>query len=160
MSSRSQARISWLALLGAAVVFVSLPIVAPAAASRGSSLAAWIYLAFDPLCHQISERSFHLDGHAFAVCHRCFGLYVGAVIGLIVVPFWTSGRNYILEQPRRILIFIVPLALDWALVDLNQPSTRFLSGMLAAMPLAALVFIAHQQLTGRPAALQPGDACD
>jgi uncharacterized membrane protein len=40
--------------------------------------------AFAGLCHQLPERSFLIGDHLFAVCHRCFGLYLGILTGLVM----------------------------------------------------------------------------
>ena len=157
MSRANLAPLSWAALLAAAFFFLGLTIAAPILAARGNGLAAWIYLAFDPVCHQLSERSFHIDGHALAVCHRCFGLYSGALVGLLVVPLWTSARDWLLAEPRRIALFLVPMALDWALLSHNIPLSRFFTGVLAAAPVAVLVFIAHDQLTTPRGVVEPGE---
>ena len=43
--------------------------------------AAVMYAAGSFICHQIPERSFHLDGIQLPVCARCFGLYGGGALG-------------------------------------------------------------------------------
>jgi uncharacterized membrane protein len=58
-------------------------------------ITAFAYLAGSFVCHQIAERSFHIDGVQLPVCARCTGLYLGAAVGLIA---W-------LAQPRRQLSF-------------------------------------------------------
>jgi uncharacterized membrane protein len=40
-----------------------------------------LYLCFSPFCHQIADRSFTMFGFPLAVCHRCFGLYLGLFFG-------------------------------------------------------------------------------
>lgn len=161
MFPTAKARVSWLAIVTAAVLFLCLTLVAPLAAARGGSVAGTIavaiYAAFDQVCHQIDTRSFHLKGHPIAVCHRCFGLYFGAVVGILVVPFWTRSRQWLMKEPRRILVFLIPMVLDWALMTHNIALSRFFTGALAAAPVAVLVFVAHEQLTARSRAVQPGD---
>jgi len=49
-------------------------------------VAGVVYLLGGRLCHQIAERSFHLDGAQLPVCARCLGVYVGAAVGLLVLP--------------------------------------------------------------------------
>jgi len=48
-----------------------------------------VYAAGSLVCHQIPERSFHLDGAPVAVCARCLGLYAGGVLGFGLT--WASG---------------------------------------------------------------------
>jgi uncharacterized membrane protein len=95
--------------------WVGLIVAAPLALARGHSFTALlIYQGFGYLCHQISERSFHLDGHPLAVCARCAGLYAGFAVGVIVYPLARSLRQ--LETPRRVWLFVaaVPTLIDWA----------------------------------------------
>lgn len=126
-------------------VWIAFLLAAPLAAARGSALAPWLYRLFEPICHQIAERSFHLGGHPLGACHRCVGLYLGFTIGLLLVPHLHGAREWLLEQPRRILVFALPMVVDWSL-PFNVPASRFLTGLLAAAPIAVLAWAALQQL--------------
>jgi uncharacterized membrane protein len=46
-------------------------------------ITAFVYIAGSFVCHQISDRSFHIAGVQLPVCARCTGLYLGAAIGAI-----------------------------------------------------------------------------
>jgi uncharacterized membrane protein len=127
---------------------VAMVVVAPMSAARGGLLAPLMYEIFAPVCHQIAERSFHLAGHPLAVCHRCFGFYVGFTLGLIVLPLLRPARDWLLEKPRRVLLFLAPTVIDW-LLPMNTPASRFLTGVLAAAPIAVLVWAAVGQLAQR-----------
>lgn len=59
------AALAWLALL------ILAPFVPP-------TFAALIYALGGVICHQVPERSFHLDGVQLPVCARCLGIYAGA----------------------------------------------------------------------------------
>ena len=111
-------------------------------------MAPLVYEIFASVCHQIAERSFHLAGHPLAVCHRCFGFYVGFTLGLIVLPWLRPARDWLLEKPRRILLFLAPTAIDW-LLPINTPASRFLTGVLAAAAIAVLVWAAVGQIVQR-----------
>ncbi len=67
------------------------------------------------ICHQISERAFHVDGHPLPLCARCTGIYLGVMIGFGVLLTGGRGRAA-LFAPRRVLLvmalFIVVLGLD------------------------------------------------
>ena len=56
--------VAWVALLVAAPLLPAAP-------------AALIYVLGSRICHQISERSFHVDGAQLPVCARCLGIYAG-----------------------------------------------------------------------------------
>lgn len=122
-------------------------VAAPLSVERGGPLAPLLYELFARVCHQLAERSFHLEGHPLAVCHRCFGFYVGFTLGLAVLPWIRPARDWLLEKPRRVLFFLAPAAIDW-LLPINTPASRFLTGMLAAAPIAVLVWAAIDQIVG------------
>lgn len=88
---------------------------------------------FSGLCHQIPERSPHLDGIALAVCHRCYGIYWGlplAALAFLGLRRW-DGR---ISRAGRFLIpaSLVPPGADW-LGDVlglwvNTPLSRVVTG--------------------------------
>ena len=55
-----------------------------------SYLTAFVYMAGSIVCHQIPERSFHINGVQFPVCARCTGLYVGGLVGVML---WLLRRD-------------------------------------------------------------------
>lgn len=129
---------------------VALAVAAPLSAARGGLLAPLGYGVFAQVCHQIAERSFQLAGHPLAVCHRCFGFYVGFTLGLAVLPFVGRFCNWLLDRPRRILFFLAPTAIDW-LLPMNTPASRFGTALLAAAAVAVLVWAAIGQIAARNA---------
>ena len=56
-------------------------------------LAALLYAGASLICHQLPERSFHLDGAQLPVCGRCFGLYAGGTLGSLGGVLAFGGRN-------------------------------------------------------------------
>ena len=130
-----------------------LVVAAPLTAASGGRAASLLYEFFAPVCHQIAERSFHLAGQPLAVCHRCFGFYVGFTLGLVVLPLVRPLRDWLLEKPRRILFFLAPTAIDW-LLPMNTPMSRFLTALLAAAPIAVLVWAAIGQIV-QPTSQEP-----
>jgi uncharacterized membrane protein len=131
--------ITYAAALAVALLFVSATVAAALLegdGGRGSDNAAsFIYLAYSRICHQIADRSFQIDGHPFAVCSRCFGIYVGYVMGLVIYPFARSLRET--ETPARgwLLVALALVAIDFAgdwlgLFD-NTLLSRALTGMVA-----------------------------
>jgi uncharacterized membrane protein len=125
----------WSVVMAGALVWLGLIIVAPLALAHGYNFfALTIYQAFSFLCHQIPERSFHIEGHSFAVCARCTGLYTGFAMGVLVYPLTRPLRQ--LETPRRLwlLAAAVPTLIDWALGFFgfweNTHLSRFATGAL------------------------------
>jgi uncharacterized membrane protein len=66
----------------AAVVVAPLAIVSPNPAIARA--AVLVYGAGSVVCHQRPERSFHIHGRQLAVCARCTGLYVSALVGALL----------------------------------------------------------------------------
>ena len=63
-------------------------IITPILTAKGWSLGQFMYFFYKPVCHQLSDRSFWLDGFTLAVCIRCFGFYLG---GLFISLFYGPG---------------------------------------------------------------------
>jgi uncharacterized membrane protein len=103
--------------------------------------AALVYFFFSPVCHQMPERSFAILGLPLAVCHRCFGIYLGLFVGSLMRQLWMHRT----PEARRywVLAAMVPLALDallpysglWA----NTALSRFATGLLFGIPIASLL---------------------
>jgi uncharacterized membrane protein len=96
------AAIGWLACLIAAPL---LP----------TSIATVIYGLGSLICHQRSERSFHIEAIQLPVCARCLGIYAGAAAG--AVSRLMPGPDPRI-RPRPLLICaavptVVTLALEW-----------------------------------------------
>src|SRR5688572_10524064 len=88
---RAQAINVWMIATAVVVVWVGLIVAAPVLLGEGySGASSPIYTFFSYICHQMSDRSLHLDGHPLAVCSRCFGVYAGLLAGLLVYPLWRS----------------------------------------------------------------------
>ena len=60
---------------------------------RTAALAsAGTYLIGGVVCHQRSDRSFHLHGVQMPVCARCAGLYLGAGLGVLAAAGFRRRR--------------------------------------------------------------------
>lgn len=113
---RKQARIVWGVSLFLLFVWISFILLAPFAENHGlTSLSAPIYKFFSYICHQMAERSFSIGNAPFAVCARCFGVYFGLLLGVLIYPFFNRIEET--EPPRRIWLFLslIPMGIDWAL---------------------------------------------
>jgi uncharacterized membrane protein len=116
-------------------VLVSLVIVAPLAAAAGhNDLAFAIYRAFAPFCHQLPERSYFIEGHKFAVCSRCTGIYAGFAFTLLLYPLFRSLRNTATPPLSFLILAALPLAIDFSLTFIglweNTHTSRLLTGAL------------------------------
>ena len=105
-----------------------------------------VHEGFAVLCHQMPSRSFHAHGVAFAVCHRCTGIYAGLVVGVLV---WPLVRHWVERTigPRVRLVLglaVAPLGVDWALgffglwsnTPASQAATGAVFGVVAGLLLA------------------------
>ena len=66
------------AVAAGAAAWLLLLITAPVLTTP---IAGVLYAGGALICHQLPERSFHLQGIQLPVCGRCFGLYGGAAVG-------------------------------------------------------------------------------
>lgn len=130
-----RARAVWLALLVVALVLLASVLIAPLATARGNvTLATVIYKSFNAICHQMPERSFYLHSHPLAVCARCWGVYIGFAVGVVVYPLVRSLKRR--DAPSRGWLFAaaVPVTLDFLLGVLgiwaNTHTSRALTGAL------------------------------
>ena len=57
-----------------------------------AAVAGPLYACASLICHQISERSFHIGGAQLPVCARCIGIYGGLASGVVVAWLrWTPA---------------------------------------------------------------------
>lgn len=124
-------------LVSAATVWglVLLILVAPIAAAGGhNGLAFAIYHAFGTMCHQKPERSYFIDGHKFAVCARCTGIYFGFAFTLLLYPLVRSLRSSVTPPRSFLILSVLPLAIDFSLTFFgiweNTHTSRLLTGAL------------------------------
>lgn len=134
-------RISWtgwcvsVLLMGILAVLASLP------PWVGEPVRMALMYGFDPLCHQIAERSPHVDGVQLAVCHRCYGILVGLAIGPIAALI--IRRRFKRYASLLIVASLVPLALDWGLgivgIWANTAESRLITGAIFGVVAGILV---------------------
>ena len=129
-------------LLVFAWVFVIL--LAPVAKANGfNAIAAPIYGFFSYICHQMSNRSFHVEGEKFAVCSRCFGVYFGLLMGFLVYPLWRRIDE--IEPVPRFWLFLsmIPIGVDWSLgvfgIWENTFLSRFVTGLILGVACATFL---------------------
>jgi len=149
-SEKKAAIVAYAVVLFLCLVWVGGTILAPLLEARGahitgeSSSAAnsrWLLAGmcvralYHLVCHQLPERSIWLGSHPIAVCARCFGIYLGYLLGLIVYP-WT-GRFAKQESPGRIwlVLSMIPIGADFAGGYLglfeNSAGSRIATGLIA-----------------------------
>lgn len=91
------------------------------AAHPMSALDVSTRMVFRPACHQLAERSFAWGGNPFCVCHRCFGIYAGLMLGGLVAALGfradPGNRKLWIAATAPMLVHVVALnifpAVDW-----------------------------------------------
>jgi uncharacterized membrane protein len=131
------AALTYAAVLILVVVWIAGIIWVPLLSVNGEhpTVLSILHYTYGRVCHQIDARSFHLDGHPFAVCARCFGIYFGYLVGLIVYPFKTSLARIELPDRSWLIASLAPVGVDVASGYLgiyeSTLVTRSLTGFIA-----------------------------
>ena len=101
------------------------------------ALASVLYDLYKPVCHQLSDRAFHLSGYPLAVCARCLGIYSGFLFGLIVYPFAFSLTRTDTPPRQWLILALVPLGVDFfgGFVGAfeNSSASRLITGLIAGV---------------------------
>lgn len=140
---RLRATVTWGWAAAVVLAWVSLILLAPLGTDPGWSIASSIYSFFGYVCHQLPERSLHLDGHPMAVCSRCFGVYSGLLAGLLAYPMFRRIEDTDPLPRRWLFLSLVPIGIDWSLnifgIWENTHFTRVVTG--AILGIACAVYI-------------------
>ena len=133
-------------------LWVFLIVIAPLAKANGIvAISDPLYRFFSYICHQISARSFHVEGEQFAVCSRCFGVYFGLFAGFMIYPLWRRIDE--IEPLPRFWLFLslVPISVDWSLTVFgiweNTHLSRFVTGMILGVACATFIIPALVEIT-------------
>lgn len=105
-----------------------------------------LYAAASLVCHQRTDRSFHLGGAKLPVCARCLGLYLGVgtgVLGWMIIA--GMGRRAAPRSSRwssqvkaLVTIAAVPTLVSVATAWLGAWDPNNVSRALLALPLGAV----------------------
>jgi uncharacterized membrane protein len=133
--TQKRALIFWLISVVVVLSVISLIFVAPVAMASGhADVAKGIYGAFAIFCHQLPERSYFIDGHQFAVCSRCTGIYGGFALILLLYPIVRSLKNPVTPPATWLLFAAIPLAIDFSVNFFgfwqNTHTSRLLTGAI------------------------------
>ena len=135
--------------MGWAVALLGVTGLLVLAASPGwlaESPGAMIRYGFSFVCHQIPDRSPHLNGDQLALCHRCSGILLGLALGVaatIVIPPRVGRRALDVHPVVFLTAAGLPTAVDWLLgatgVWPNTPVSRILTGVVLGLAAGLLV---------------------
>jgi uncharacterized membrane protein len=141
---RRKAWWAWAAGLAIVSLWAFLILVPPVAKEQGFlGLSATLYHFFGYLCHQIPARSFYIAGEPFGVCSRCFGVYLGLVVGFAIYPFWRNLAD--IEPLPKFWLFLslIPITIDWSLTVFhvweNTHLSRLITGLILGIACATYI---------------------
>lgn len=132
---------AWWLVLGAGIFAVGMATLPPFV---GEPLRTMVHMGFSPLCHQIPSRSPHVGGVPLAVCHRCYGIYLGLPLAALLWIGLKRREAWVGTHARALIIAsLVPLGLDWTLhvlgVWTNTPASRVATGLLFGLMAGTLL---------------------
>lgn len=140
---RVRSAVTWGWAVAVVLAWVFMILLAPIGREFGWGGAESIYSFFGYVCHQIPERTLHLDAHPMAVCSRCFGVYGGLLGGLLAYPLVRKIEDTEPIRRRWLFLSLVPIGLDWSLTIFgiweNTHLTRVATG--AILGIACAVYI-------------------
>jgi uncharacterized membrane protein len=134
---RTQAIRAWTVTSIIVLIWLGLIVAAPLIE------ASPIYTFFSYLCHQQPDRSLHVAGGPMAVCSRCFGIYLGLLIGVAAYPLWRGIDET--EPVSRFWLFaaLIPITIDWSLTMFgiweNTHATRLITGLILGFACATFI---------------------
>jgi len=149
---RSQALKVWIVSSAFVLFWILLILAAPVAKANGySQISAPLYSFFSYICHQMPSRSFFVEGEKFGVCSRCFGVYLGLLLGFLLYPLWRAIDE--IEPLPRFWLFLslVPIGIDWSLgvfgIWENTFTTRLITGLILGLACATFMMPALVEIT-------------
>ncbi len=151
-SLKRQAWKVWVIGLIVVGLWVTAVVAAPVARANGfSGISTPLYHFYSLICHQISDRSFHIEGEPFGVCSRCFGVYFGLFLGFAIYPLWRPIDE--IEPLARFWLFLslIPIGVDWSLTIFgiweNTLISRFVTGLILGIACATFIVPALVEIT-------------
>jgi uncharacterized membrane protein len=112
------------------------PILAASGIPPGQKIAAFAYFFYQPVCHQMPDRSFWLVGFTLAVCVRCFSFYLG---GFLISLFYLLKDRIQMWSFSIYILLVVPAVIDFLLEKLgfytNAIDLRIITGLLLGLAI-------------------------
>lgn len=123
---------AYLVLLLLVAVWCGGLLLAPLLAGSVPDLSSLLYRCYEPICHQVDARSFHVGGEKVAVCARCSSIYFGFLFALVVYPFLVRPGSGSAPHRNWIAFAVAPMIGDvfLSLSGLHESTllTRAVSG--------------------------------
>ena len=111
--------------------------------NRPLDYTSWQYRAFHGVCHQMQERSFHIQEVPMAVNARCFGIFAGLLAAWLLVPYLMAvtankkwpGLILTVAVIMQIIDFIAGQFSVWNSTNF----TRFFLGIFLGIALVSMI---------------------
>jgi uncharacterized membrane protein len=120
-------------------IFCAGVLAAPWMGNRDWTLGAWSHLFYGQACHQMPDRCLDLGFGPLAVCARCSGLYLGALLGMVVT---LMARRSIQPTLRWLIVVSLPTLIDFSASLVGLPSLPNWPRFWIAAPLGLLLGLA------------------
>jgi len=105
-------------------------------------IASFMHFFYQPVCHQIANRSFLIDGFTMTVCVRCFAFYFG---GLFITIFYLFKDKMQMWSISTYILLALPALFDFLIEKFrlysNITELRFLTGLLFGAVLFHLLLV-------------------
>ena len=103
---------TWLTIVGLSTATIAAGSLAPVIIDPES--ADVVMAGYRQICHQIVERSFHLNGTQLALCHRCVGIWFALPVAIGLFGVLRRWDHLVAPRPGTVLaLSLVPLGVDW-----------------------------------------------
>ncbi|MGH2575345.1 MAG: DUF2085 domain-containing protein, partial [Ignavibacteria bacterium] len=106
-SVKTYQKVIYVIIVVITIIWCSGILIAPFWAEKNDfrgEASAFLYTFYSKSCHQISERSFHLNEYKFGVCSRCTFIYFAFLLAVIIYPLVKKLNN--LDLPPLWVLFI------------------------------------------------------
>lgn len=101
------------------------------------------------LCHKIPERSFFYKGKQFPICSRCTGIFIGYIIGILLLILGFFIPSLILKLWIALLL-IVPMFMDGTIQYFTHYNSnnykRLITGIIGGIGI--IIFLYYVALLG------------
>jgi uncharacterized membrane protein len=119
-------------------------IITPILANREEivfqKIASFMYFFYQPVCHQMPERTFWVNGFSLAVCTRCLSFYLG---GFFIAGIYLFKDYIHMWRLSVYIILVLPVMLDFIFEKLdfysNLTGLRIFTGVLLGIALFHLL---------------------
>ena len=119
-----------------------IPVLASAGPAWVRQLANWGYFFYHPVCHQIADRSFAINGFPMAVCIRCLAVYMAGFF--LCLGVLRTRRISPLSLPVYLLL-LFPAISDFIMEKImpyqGLPWLRFVTGFFMGVALFHLILL-------------------